>query len=166
MPYLKEFFPDARLSGCDISAESIKQAQKDFPFCRFETIESPDDLRKFDGLIDCIFIANVFHHIPPDEHRVWIKALHRIMKKGALIAVFEMNMYNPLARRFTEKCPFDADAAFLAPSYCRKLTGDVFGNAKLAYTFFFPWRNTFFTAIEHKLFWLPLGANYCVTAQK
>jgi hypothetical protein len=43
---------------------------RNIPFCHFETIESPDDLRKFDGVIDCVFIVNVLHHIPHDEHKV------------------------------------------------------------------------------------------------
>jgi hypothetical protein len=39
-------------------------------------------------------------------------------------------------------------------------------NVRLKYTYFFPWRNALFTVIERFLFWLPLGAQYCVYARK
>jgi hypothetical protein len=108
----------------------------------------------------------VLHHIPHQEHEAWIQALHGIMKPGAYIVIFEMNMYNPVARRFVDKCPFDANAVMLKPAYCKKLVSGIFGKANLAYTFFFPWRNTFFITVEHILYWLPLGAQYYVAAKK
>lgn len=166
VPYFKEFFPSARIYGCDISAESIKQAAIDFPDCHFDTIETVEDLQIYNGKIDCIFISCVLHHIDRREHEAWIKALHSIMKKGAYIVIFEMNMYNPVAKRFVDLCPFDANAEMLKPAYCKKLVSDIFGRSKLAYTFFFPWRNVFFTRIEHALSWVPLGAQYYVAAKK
>lgn len=138
----------------------------DFPDCHFNTIETVEDLQIYNGKIDCIFISCVLHHIDRREHEAWIKALHSIMKKGAYIVIFEMNMYNPVAKRFVDICPFDANAEMLNPAYCKKLVSDIFGRAKLAYTFFFPWRNVFFTKIEHTLSWLPLGAQYYVAARK
>jgi ubiquinone/menaquinone biosynthesis C-methylase UbiE len=164
--YFKEFFPHARIYGCDISAESIKKASLDFPDCHFTTIETTEDLQVYNDSIDCVFISTVLHHIPHQEHHAWIKALHNIMKINGSIVIFEMNMYNPLARRFVYKCPFDANAVMLKPSYCKKLVADIFGNADLAYTFFFPWRTKFFVTIEHLLSWLPLGAQYYVAAKK
>jgi hypothetical protein len=108
----------------------------------------------------------VLHHIPRQEHQAWIKALHGIMKKGASIVIFEMNIFNPLAKHLVDICPFDANAEMLKSSYCKKLVSDIFGKAKLRYTFFFPWRNALFTKIEHALSWLPLGAQYYVAAIK
>jgi 2-polyprenyl-3-methyl-5-hydroxy-6-metoxy-1,4-benzoquinol methylase len=166
IPYFKEFFPAANIYGCDISEESIKKAASDFPDCYFSAIESVDDLQMYNGGIDCVFISTVLHHIPHQEHTGWIKALHSIMKENAYIVIFEMNMYNPLAKRFVYNCPFDANAVMLKPSYCKKLVGDIFGQADLAYTFFFPWRNKFFITLEHLLSWLPLGAQYYVAAKK
>jgi putative flippase GtrA/SAM-dependent methyltransferase len=166
IPYFKEFFPDADIYGCDISEESIKKAASDFPGCHFTVIETVDDLRVYKGVIDCVFISTVLHHIPHQEHTAWIRALHNIMKKNAYLIIFEMNMYNPLAKRFVYNCPFDANAVMLKPSYCKKLAGDIFGKADMAYTFFFPWRNKFFITLEHLLSWLPLGAQYYVAARK
>jgi SAM-dependent methyltransferase len=166
MPYIKEFFPGAEIFGCDISEESVKRARMDFPDCHFDTIYDRKDLEMYNGKIDCVFISCVLHHIPHKEHKIWIKELFRIMKKGAYIIVFEMNRYNPIAKRFTEKCALDVNAVFLKPAYCKKLIFDIFGSAHLGYTFFFPWRNKVFTAIEHALFWLPLGAQYYVAGEK
>jgi ubiquinone/menaquinone biosynthesis C-methylase UbiE len=166
IPYFKEFFPAADIHGCDISEESVMKAASDFPDCHFTTIETAEDLQVYNGSIDCVFISTVLHHIPHKEHTDWIKALYSIMKVNAYIVIFEMNMYNPLAKRFVYNCPFDDHAVMLKPSYCKKLVSDVFGSADLAYTFFFPWRNKFFITVEHLLPWLPLGAQYYVVAKK
>jgi trans-aconitate methyltransferase len=166
IPYFKEFFPHAQIYGCDVSAKSIKKASRDFPDCHFAIIETPEDLKVYNGGMDCVFISTVLHHIPHKEHSAWIKALYNIIKTNGHIVIFEMNMYNPLARRFVYNCPFDANAVMLKPSYCKKLVADIFGQADLAYTFFFPWRTKFFVTVEHILSWLPLGAQYYVAAKK
>jgi trans-aconitate methyltransferase len=166
IPYLKAGFPRAAIYGCDISEGSIKKAASDFPDCRFTAIETAEDLHIYHDAIDCVFISTVLHHIPHEEHALWIKALHRIMKANAYIVIFEMNMYNPLAKRFVDTCPFDVHAVMLKPSYCKKLVSRVFGSADLAYTFFFPWRSSLCIAMERRLSWLPLGAQYYVAAKK
>jgi hypothetical protein len=88
-------------------------------------------------------------------------------------------MRNPLTNITVKKSDIDATACMLHPKYCKRLLSNKFYKTKsrdkeivlqkdsitLRYTYFFPWRNTFFTGIEHILFWLPLGAQYCVYAR-
>jgi hypothetical protein len=65
--------------------------------------------------------------------------------------------------------PMDRNANFLDADYCKNIVRKVFGEnppVKLYYTYFFPWRNEICTWIEHRLLWLPLGAQYCVMAGK
>jgi hypothetical protein len=89
-------------------------------------------------------------------------------------------MRNPLAKSLVKRTKIDENAIMLNPKYCKRLLLNKFynirigdketllkkDNIKLKYTYFFPWRNNFFTSIEKFLFWLPLGAQYCVYVKK
>ena len=81
--------------------------------------------------------------------------------------VFEMNMKNPLTKRFVKKIPMDKTATMLDIKYSRGILREAFGKGSSAgYTYFFPWRNKIFTWIEHRLAWVPLGGHYYVLAKK
>jgi SAM-dependent methyltransferase len=169
IPYLQKYFPDAKLYGCDVSGESIKLAKANIQNCEFDVIDKPDDLKIYANKVDCIFISTVLHHIEPAEHTFWLEALYKIMKNGSHMVIFEHNMINPLTKGFVKRIPMDKNATMLKPSYCKNLVKDVFGKTafvKLEYTYFFPWRNKFFMALEHCLSGIPLGAQYYVSARK
>jgi len=182
IPYLHKYFPDAKIYGCDVSAESLKIAAAKYPYADFKVIKTTDDLREY-SKIDCVFIATVFHHIPPREHEYWMTGLSEIINNGGYLFIFEHNMKNPLTNMQVKKKDennFDDPANMLSSKYCQRLVSNYFmktkitkdgikvvdGNVKLRYTYFFPWRNKFFTFIEHLLLWLPVGAQYCVWTRK
>jgi ubiquinone/menaquinone biosynthesis C-methylase UbiE len=167
--FLKQYFPTSQIYGCDISSESIRFASEKYTDCHFSVIQNVEDLQIYADKIDCIFISCVLHHIPFNRHAEWINALYSILHENSYIAIFEMNPYNLLASRAFSGCVFDRDAHMLKPSYCKKLIEDKFSiraKTRLHYTYFFPWRNKYFVKIEHGLLWLPLGAQYCVVANK
>jgi ubiquinone/menaquinone biosynthesis C-methylase UbiE len=169
MPYLREYFPNTELFGCDISQESISLARENIHGCVFDTIETVGDLKIYKGKIDCVFISTVLHHIPFGEHEKWIGGLYGIMKKDGHMIIFEHNMKNPLTKRFVEKIPMDKDAHMLDSKYSLNILRKTFGEnsfIRMGYTYFFPWRNRMFTWIEHRLSRLPLGAQYYVIAKK
>jgi ubiquinone/menaquinone biosynthesis C-methylase UbiE len=169
IPYLRKYFPDTKLFGCDISKESISLAKENVPDCAFDTIETVNDLKIYKDKIDCIFISTVLHHIPFDEHEEWIGGLYDVLKDGGYMIIFEHNMKNPLTKKFVEKIPMDKNANMLDSKYSKEILRKIFGKGafvKLGYTYFFPWRNKIFTWIEHRLSWLPLGAQYYVIAKK
>jgi ubiquinone/menaquinone biosynthesis C-methylase UbiE len=169
IPYLREYFPNTNLYGCDISKESIRLAVENIQNCTFNVLETPKDLEIYKGKIDCIFISTVLHHIPFGEHEKWLRGLYDIMGQNGYLIIFEHNMKNPLTKKFVEKIPMDKDAAMLDSGYCKEMVKKIFGKngkIKLGYTYFFPWRNKIFTEIEHTLWWLPLGAQYYVLAKK
>lgn len=169
IPYLKEYFPSTELFGCDISNKSILLAQENIKYCKFDTITTVEKLSIYENKIDCVFISTVLHHIPFDEHEKWISGLYGILKNGGHLIIFEHNMKNPLTKRMVEKTPMDKDANMLDAKYSKRILEKTFGEksfVKLGYTYFFPWRNKFFTWIEHRLAWMPLGAQYYVIAKK
>jgi SAM-dependent methyltransferase len=169
IPYLRHYFPEAKLFGCDVSKKSIELAKSHIDYCQFDVIETPRDIKMYKNTIDCVFISTVLHHIEPEEHKIWLQALYDIMKEGSYIIIFEHNMFNPLTRRLVKKSKMDKDAIMLNAGYCKHLVEEIFGSGKrvkLRYTYFFPWRNPLFTAIEHAIAWLPLGAQYYVAVEK
>jgi SAM-dependent methyltransferase len=184
IPYFFKYFKNTKLYGCDVSSESIEVAKKKYSYCDFNVINNTDDLQIYNN-IDCIFISTVLHHIPQEEHEYWINGLYNIITEtkhnsGGGIVIFEHNMKNPLTKLTVKKSKIDDDAIMLSPKYCKRLLLNKFyqtrngdkeillkrDTVKLQYTYFFPWRNGFFTFIEHMFFWLPLGAQYCVYARK
>ena len=166
-PYLKKHFPHTMIYGCDVSSKSIEVAKRKYPEYEFSTISHVDDLEKYKEIIDCVFINCVLHHIPPMEHEKYITGIYNNMRKGAYLIIFEMNMINPLVKNFVNKTPIDKNATMLKSSYCKNTVEKCFmGEVKLRYSYFFPWRNKFLVGIEHKLGFLPLGAQYYIVAKK
>jgi SAM-dependent methyltransferase len=188
IPYLRDSFKNARLFGCDISPKSVEIAKKSYEYGKFDVVADADGLKIYKD-IDCVFVSTVLHHIPPEEHRIWIDGLHGILSDGAgligrggggVICVFEHNMNNPVTKSIVTKSGVDEGATMLSAPYCERLLRNAFCRAeisgkeikpakdrvKLKYTYFFPWRNRLFTGIESLLHWVPLGAQYCVYAEK
>lgn len=161
IPYLQAAFPDAEIIGTDISEASLSTASSDMKEVRFE-VEGPGlDLGKF----DLIFVAGVYHHIPPTERLAATELLASRLQRDGSACVFEHNPYNPVTRGIVDTCPYDADAVLLRPSELRGL----FRKSDLAvkstaYCLFVPPRLSWLSPLEKHLGWLPLGGQYWVRA--
>lgn len=159
--FLREAFPGAIIVGTDISEASLAIAASENPGIQFE-LETPNtDI----GVFDLIFVAGVFHHIPPAERAdVSLLLARRLSAEGALI-IFEHNPFNPVTRRIVDNCPYDADAVLLRPSELVGLlegaTLDVQGRG---YCLFIPPRFSRLAPLEKYLAWLPLGGQYWAKA--
>lgn len=162
IPYLQRAFPHAEVIGTDISAASLEQARHDYPQARFE-VETPDlDV----GAFDLIFIAGVFHHIPPSERAQAARTIARRLNSAGSVYVFEHNPYNPVTRRIVNNCPYDADAVLLKPAELKHLLTDAgLTAAGNGYCLFIPPRLSRLAALEKHMAWLPLGGQYWVGAK-
>jgi SAM-dependent methyltransferase len=161
--HLEEAFPDAEIVGTDVSQASLRVAAKDHPRTCFE-VES-DGLEL--GLFDLIFVAGVFHHIPPPERGGAMATLARRLAPGGSLHVFEHNPFNPLTRRIVNTCPFDADAVLLKPAELRRLMLDAGLDLRLkSYCLFVPPRLSWLMPLEKYLAWLPLGGQYWLSAAR
>jgi SAM-dependent methyltransferase len=166
--FMKMWFPESRIYGCDISEKSLEIAAGINPAVQYDKIANTNDmLRVYKEPFDCIFISNVFHHIPFHEHNAWLSALYGILSDDGTIFIFEHNPHNPLTRHIFNNSAIDVGAAMLNPSYCFGLLRDAgFTGIKREYALFFLWRNGFFETIERTLRWLPLGAQYVIWGKK
>jgi ubiquinone/menaquinone biosynthesis C-methylase UbiE len=166
--FMKKWFPESRIYGCDISEKSLEIAGKTNPSVQYKKITNTDDLfRIYKVSFDCIFISNVLHHIPFQEHKVWIDALYKILSNGGNIFIFEHNPYNPITKYIFNTSEIDKGATMLSPSYCFSLLQNAnFTKIKREYTLFSLWRNNLFESFEQMLYWLPLGAQYYIWGTK
>jgi SAM-dependent methyltransferase len=164
IPYLREAFPGSEVMGCDVSAKSVELARAANPGVDFWTEgEGGAGERGF----DLIFVAGVFHHIPPEERPEAAALIAHRLNPGAMVVVFEHNPYNPITRRIVNECPYDEDAVLLSARELRgRLAAAGLQFRKQGYALFFPPKLAAFVRLEPLLAWLPLGGQYWVCAAR
>lgn len=162
IPFLESAFSHAVIHGSDISEASLDVARRLNPEVYFF---NENDLKEQDREYDLIFVAGVFHHIPPDSRDSAILGLRRRLKNDGKIFIFEHNPFNPVTRRIVDRCPYDEDAVLLRPSELKRRLRN--GGLKIvdqAYCLFIPPELKFMLPLEKYLSWLPLGGQYWICA--
>lgn len=163
IPYLRRAFPSAEIMGSDISAKSLEVARAENPDIYFwqegDTGEQVD--------FDIIFVAGVFHHIPPSQREAVARLLFSRLVPSGLVFVFEHNPYNPMTQRIVKNCPYDKGVVLLKPKDLKNvlLQGGFKVEDKRFSLFFPPWFK-FALPFEQYLGWLPLGGQYWVQARR
>lgn len=162
---LARYLPGNMLYGTDPSAQSIEIAQKLHPHIAFDCIEETV-VPYADHRFDLICTAGVFHHIPFDEHGLWLDELMRILKPNGRLVMFELNPLNPLTRYIFKYHPMDQQATMLTPWYARRLLGK-FGKVSVRFYYFFPSWLRFLRVID-PLFerWCPISGLYAVILKR
>lgn len=166
LPYFRNYFSSSEITCADVSARSIEIAQTRFPgqenhLLINEGIPLPTASQ------DIVFSACVFHHIPHEEHLHWLTELRRITKPGGILAIYEHNPLNPLTVRAVNTCPLDVNACLIRGGTTREraIKGG-WEDAHVDYKLFFPAALAKLRPMERLLEWLPLGAQFRMTARK
>jgi SAM-dependent methyltransferase len=167
IPYFRKYFPDAALTSSDVSERSLTLGKQRYPggghYVLIEDSRVPCEANSF----DVTFSACVFHHIPHEEHVMWLKELRRITRPSGLIAIFEHNPLNPLTVRAVNTCPFDENAELIfARSLAKRLSAAGWVAPRIRYNLFFPRGLAWLRPLEARLGWLPFGAQYVAFARK
>ena len=163
LSHLLRYFPSASITACDVSSKSVDVAASRFPKVRFT---NATDLEP--NQFDLIFVAGVFHHIPPLERLTTLFNLSALLSKRGRICIFELNPINPVTRQLVANCEFDEDAELLT---CRSLVAlskcvtDLSIVAK-RFTVFFPPILGRLRLLERLLSRCPFGAQYFLVLQK
>ena len=167
--FFEKYFSQASVFGIDISEESIIKAKerttKRSQFIPFNGLEVPYENDTF----DLVYTACVFHHIDATQHHKVLSEMHRVLKKGGKLIVFEHNPVNPFTRKLVRDCVFDEDAVLIYSQKMKEkfhLAG--FVNIRSYFTLFMP-RHKFlkpFLFLEKYLRNLPIGGQYYIIAQK
>jgi SAM-dependent methyltransferase len=156
-------FPNVTIAGCDISQKCLEVAAKGNPSTEFFCLDVSPSAHK--ESFDLVFIANVFHHIPPAQQKSTVMLIRQLMTKTGDLFIFEHNPYNPVTRHIVNTCPFDADAQLLKPkALISQLESAGFSIVRKHYILFFPAFLNKLRPLERFLVRLPLGGQYVIHA--
>jgi SAM-dependent methyltransferase len=158
----------ATLAGCDISREMLDEAARNWP----KHLSAPEFRVQIgaaaafpEATFDLVVISAVLHHVAPDDRAGVYAALHRALRPTGSVVVFEHNPLNPVTRYVVAHTPIDQNAILLRAGEAGKGLGAAgFAKIETRYLMFFPPRFAALTACEPALGWLPMGAQYAVTA--
>lgn len=149
--------------GFDPSSKSLEVAQTRAPSATLhvDTALIPDQH------FDCAVLANVLHHVPPENRLEVMHTLRQKLAPRGRVFIFEHNPLNPVTRHAVAVCPFDHDAVLLWPWEAKRLTKSAgFEAVALEYITFFPHSLATLRPLEPSLSWLPLGAQHVTIGSK
>lgn len=159
----------ARLMGCDVSSQMLNEAVIRWPsnlrhpaLC----VQTGAKTELLPESIDLVVISAVLHHVPPDERAAVYGEIHRVLKPGGRVVVFEHNPLNPVTRYVVAHTPIDRYAILLRANEVCAALRQRFTDIHTRYLMFLPPRLQSLAGIENTLRWLPLGAQYAVTARR
>lgn len=162
---MRQAFPNAHISCLDVSERSLdlcRTALSDqVSFHSYDGKHLPATMGRF----DLIFTSCVFHHIPEKLHVSLLAQIRQHLVPGGVFMLFEHNPWNPLTRHAVKNCPFDENAVLIsAPDMRRRLMKSGFSRVSTHYRIFFPGPLALLRPLEQALAWLPMGAQYSLTA--
>lgn len=161
--FIKKHLPKSRLDGFDVSRESIARIDHSLAAQGVFTSDSDHLARDY----DLIVVANVLHHVIPEQRESTVRALADRLAASGKLAVIEHNPGNPITRRTVDRCPFDEDAILLPSTEAQSLVQSA-GLTLLRrdYIVFMPRPLARLRPLEPWLARLPLGAQYAVLGEK
>ena len=156
---LREFFPKARIIGCDPSEESLALARKSEPGCEFLKPNAIAPANQF----KVITAVSVFHHIAPSERDSALGYCAERLMPGGHLFIFEHNPFNPVTRHLVSRCELDHNAILLRPAETvARVRQAGFKSVTAQYCLFFPKALAWLRPLESSLGWLPFGGQYYV----
>ena len=156
----------ARLHGIDVSPRSVEIARQNHPFVDYASFDG-GDLPYAENRFDLIFTICVMHHVPPLQWQSFAREIHRTLKPGGLVLVFEHNPYNPATQFIVRSCEIDKDAVLLKPFEVRRLFSDAgFEDVRTRTILSVPPAGKILFWLDRMLGYLPFGAQYYMSASK
>ena len=167
--FFVKYFPRSEIFGVDVAENFVALAKSkkltNTNFCSFDGENLPFE----ENFFDYVFVACVFHHINAYKRAKVLKEIHRVIKPGGYLHIYEHNPLNPLTNYQVSKSDLDVGVTLIKPKeLSNKLADAGFKNIKTNYIMFFPrWRIfTPFHFIEKYLEKAPLGGQYVIEAIK
>jgi len=163
-PYLRD--AGCRLTGIDVAENAIEMARQRNPHVHYDVYDG-SRLPYPDETFDVLFTIGVMHHVAVDQRDTFVSEARRVLRPGGTFVVFEHNKLNPLVQWIVARIPFDRNAVLLTGWRAQNLVRKAgFREIDCRYILFFPFEAALLRRVEGYLGWLPLGAQYCVTATK
>jgi ubiquinone/menaquinone biosynthesis C-methylase UbiE len=163
-PLLKS--PNLELHGVDVAPKTLDQASRANPDVNYEVYDGTR-LPYQDNHFDSVFTICVMHHVLPDNWPSFVAEMHRVLRPGGTLTVFEHNRFNPVVRYIVSRIPIDSDAVLLSSGKVRNLLRRCrFTNLSTRHFLFFPFDYPIVRRAERSLRWFPMGAQYVVFGDK
>jgi 2-polyprenyl-3-methyl-5-hydroxy-6-metoxy-1,4-benzoquinol methylase len=160
--HLKRCLPHKQIDGFDVSESSLLRIE---PALRSQGVFT-SRLADIGHDYGIIILANVLHHVNPDERRSVISEAASHLSPGGKFVIFEHNPLNPLTRWAVSHCPFDDGVVLVPPREVNSLLLPGLDFIRKDYIVFFPkWLNRL-REFEPFLNWCPAGAQYVTVARK
>jgi dolichol-phosphate mannosyltransferase len=156
------------LAGCDVSSEMLREAARLWQQGPLPTLHAMNDmLAPFDDEeFDIVVVSSVLHHVVPEQRARTYADIMRLVKPGGHVYVFEHNPYNPVTQWVVRRTPIDKNAALLRSAEVHTgLEKAGASGLETHYIMFSPPRLKFCRPLDRALSWLPLGAQYVVSAR-
>jgi SAM-dependent methyltransferase len=166
--HLARAFPNADvIVGTDTADRALEHARQKHGSSRTEFIPMSELSARTDEF-DLVYVANVFHHIVPDQRPGALSLIRGSTTAGAILALFENNPWNPGTRIVMSRIPFDDDAVTLSVIEARRLVKEAgFRDVlEVRSLFYFPKLLERLRILEPALGRLPLGAQHYVIARR
>jgi len=153
------------LHGVDLSEKAVERARLRNPGVEYRSYDG-SALPYEDGAFDLVFAICVLHHVDRPGRGPLLREMRRVTRAGGLVAVFEHNPWNPLTRRVVRGCSFDEGVELLKRGeLAASFEAAALSVTDAEYLLFSPWRPRVLEALERRLTWLPLGAQYLVAGR-
>lgn len=162
--HIIKYFGQATVYGIDPSQESIRVAQEKLYNVNFR-VASGINVGFSEKMFDLVVAANVFHHIPFQEHILCAQEIFRVLKPGGNFIMMELNPYNPGTRYIFNRNPIDRNAQLLVPRYSARLFHE-YGKIQIKYFCFFPALLRKLRFLEAYATKVPLGGLYALLTTK
>lgn len=162
--FLKFYFPKAKIYGIDPSSKIIGTAQQRHSDICFDTLLN-QKINFSNNYFDIIIAAGVFHHIPYQEHKIYVDEIFRVLRPTGTFVIFELNPLNIGTRYIFKKSPIEKASVMLWPAYTKHLLYSL-GTMRVKYFSFFPKLLRTLRVIEPYIARIPLGGLYAVMVNK
>jgi 2-polyprenyl-3-methyl-5-hydroxy-6-metoxy-1,4-benzoquinol methylase len=160
--HLKQCLSDKQIDGFDVSDSSLSRI--DPALCSQGVFTSRlADVGQDYGII---ILANVLHHVKPNERRAVISEAASHLATGGKLVIFEHNPLNPLTRWAVAHCPFDEGVVLLPSSEVGSLLAPGLEFLRRDYIVFFPKWLSGLRVFERFLNWCPAGAQHVTIARR
>jgi len=160
--HLKQCLPHRQVDGFDVSESSLSRIDPALRSHGVFTSRLADVGRDY-GIV---ILANVLHHVNPDERRAVISEAASHLVPGGKMAIFEHNPLNPLTRWAVAHCPFDEGVVLLTAGEVGSLLTSDLEFLRRDYIVFFPKWLSGLRVFESFLDWCPAGAQHATVARK
>lgn len=159
----------AEFYGCDVSEGMLESAR-----CRWngrravnwalsEQARVPYAAETFDIAIMCC----VLHHVTLSVRMALVQEIHRILRPGGRLYVFEHNPWNPLTQLVVRTTEIDQGAILLSIPRVRCIAKQAgFRGIRSESLLLLPPRFHRLEPLERRLSWLPIGGQFVVVGGK